>query len=69
MGSLEDTGGLEPGRESGTREEALSCIFFVIAKIPFCSFSHILERAQLKCEELYNGFSNSIDLLSFKKGL
>lgn len=69
MGNLEDMDGLEPGRESGTLEEALSCISFIIAKIPFCSFSYILESARLKCEELFNGFSNSIDLLSFKKGL
>lgn len=69
MGSLEDMGGLGPGGESGTWEEAFLCIFFIIARIPFCSFSYILEGAQLKCEELFNGFSNSIDLLSFKKGL
>jgi len=66
--SLEGMNGLEPERECGTREEALSCIFFIIAKISLCSFSYIIERAQLECEKPFNGFSNSIDLLSFKKG-
>lgn len=49
-------------------EEALACIFHIIAKMPLCSFSYIIDRAELKCEELFNGFGNSIDLLSFKKG-
>lgn len=38
-------GWLGAREESGTREEALSCISIIIAKIPFCSFSDILERA------------------------